>query len=253
MQDAINDCRIRPTHRAMDGHIAPIDDPIWKKWSLPAVEPDAGWERDPTEGNNDLVQIIRARQASCLTTFAANEARARGLWCDDGPPKKALDTMLPALFERALMPKADSLRPDEILAFAALAMTVSDRLLIAKIGPVANAILVQDSTGFDLSGFTHAIDNYGIRHAMKQHGSVAREQARGQVAVVFDDFGLIPSITLEPDSVFHDGKNRIGRDVIVFTKIISGVGYWYAAEIRAGKRVVATDSLRKKEGPWKAP
>jgi hypothetical protein len=145
------------------------------------------------------------------------------------------------------------LKPDEILAFAALAMTISDRLLLARIGPVANAILVQDSTGFDLSGFTHAIDNYGIRHTMKQHGSAAREQARGQVAVVLDDFGLIPSITLEPDSVFHDGKNRIGRDVIVFTKTISGVGYWYAAEIRAGKRVVATDSLRKKEGPWKAP
>jgi SPP1 gp7 family putative phage head morphogenesis protein len=89
MWDAINDSRTRPTHRAMDGHIAPIDAPIWKRWNAPAgfscrctrislteaqararghpkadpgVEPDKGWEGDPTEGNEDLVRIIRARR-----------------------------------------------------------------------------------------------------------------------------------------------------------------------------------------------
>lgn len=36
MWDAINDSRTRPSHRAMDNHIAPMDDPIWKKWSPPA-------------------------------------------------------------------------------------------------------------------------------------------------------------------------------------------------------------------------
>jgi SPP1 gp7 family putative phage head morphogenesis protein len=34
--DAINDSRTRPDHAAMDGHIAPIDDPIWQRWSAPA-------------------------------------------------------------------------------------------------------------------------------------------------------------------------------------------------------------------------
>ena len=110
MWDAINDSRTRPAHAAMDNHIAPIDDPIWKRWTPPAghncrctrislteaqakvrghpkaapgVEPDKGWEGDPTEGNEDLVRVIQARQDSCLTTFAAKTVRARGLWCDD--------------------------------------------------------------------------------------------------------------------------------------------------------------------------
>lgn len=48
----------------------------------PAVEPDAGWAGDPTEGNEDLVRVIQARQASCATTFAAKQVRARGVWCD---------------------------------------------------------------------------------------------------------------------------------------------------------------------------
>lgn len=112
MWDAINDSRTRPAHRAMDGHIAPVDDPIWKRWTppaghrcrcsrtalseaqarargypkgAPAVEPDAGWEGDPTEGNEDLVRVIRARREACLTTFAAKRARTRGVWCDEGP------------------------------------------------------------------------------------------------------------------------------------------------------------------------
>lgn len=36
MWDAINDGRTRPTHAAMDNYIAPIDDPIWQRWSPPA-------------------------------------------------------------------------------------------------------------------------------------------------------------------------------------------------------------------------
>lgn len=36
MWDAINDTRTRPAHAAMDGYIAPIDDPIWQRWSPPA-------------------------------------------------------------------------------------------------------------------------------------------------------------------------------------------------------------------------
>jgi hypothetical protein len=47
-------------------------------------EPDAGWDGDPTEGNEDLLRVIRARQAACLTTFAAKGGKARGLSCDDG-------------------------------------------------------------------------------------------------------------------------------------------------------------------------
>jgi SPP1 gp7 family putative phage head morphogenesis protein len=36
MWSAINDSRVRPSHLAMDGHIAPIDDPIWEVWHPPA-------------------------------------------------------------------------------------------------------------------------------------------------------------------------------------------------------------------------
>lgn len=35
MYSAINDSRTRPTHAAMDGYIAPVDDPVWDNWYAP--------------------------------------------------------------------------------------------------------------------------------------------------------------------------------------------------------------------------
>lgn len=79
MYDAINDSRTREAHRAMDGFIAPVGHPVWKRWTppnghncrcgvvslserqakargytgrvkLPAgAEPDEGWSYDPTD------------------------------------------------------------------------------------------------------------------------------------------------------------------------------------------------------------
>jgi SPP1 gp7 family putative phage head morphogenesis protein len=130
MWDAINDSRTRPAHAAMDGFIAPVGDGIWKRWSPPAghncrctrialtesqarargypkadpnVAPDKGWEGDPTEGNEDLVRVIKARQASCLTTFAAKR-RSRGLHCEDGPARDRLLQMATALDHDGPMP-----------------------------------------------------------------------------------------------------------------------------------------------------
>ncbi|MBB1161473.1 PBECR3 domain-containing polyvalent protein [Aquariibacter albus] len=138
----------------------------------------------------------------------------------------------------------------DIRAFAVEAMKVADRRTEIKLGKVINAELIQRKTGFDLSGFERMLDNYGVRHTMKQHGSPSKEATRGQIAVTLEDFGLIPLITAEPDDVFADGKNKIGRDVIVFTKVIDGIGYRHVEEIRGKNKLVATDSMRKKKGAW---
>lgn len=140
--------------------------------------------------------------------------------------------------------------PRDIASFAADAVKAADRLVTLPLGRVTNAAAIKAATGFDLAGFERILDNYGIRHTMKQHGTPAAEAARGQIAVSLDDFGLIPLITSAPDTVSHDGKNKIGRDVLVFTKLIDGIGYRHVEEIRGKKKLVATDSMRKKKGPW---
>lgn len=138
----------------------------------------------------------------------------------------------------------------DIVAFAEAAAAVADRLVTLRIGPVNNAQRIMESTGLDLTGFDRMLDNYGIRHTLKQHGSSTREAARGQIAVALIDFGLIDLITSEPDAVFHGGRNKIGREVLVFTKLIDGIGYRHVEEVRSHRKLVATDSLRKKKGAW---
>lgn len=173
MWDAINDGRSRESHAAMDGHIAPVEDPIWQRWHplaghncrcsrisltqaqaerrglgkpAPHAQPDAGWEGDPTEGNEDLLRIVKARQDSCLTTFAAGKARARGLWCDEGAPRALIDDGM-----RAMLPGGDNrfmspLRapwPDDaadvLICAAEPAVKGHPNYAAAKLGSVADA------------------------------------------------------------------------------------------------------------------
>ncbi len=90
MYDAVNDRRTRPAHAAMDGHVAPIDDPIWQSWyppnghrcrcrviSLtekealargvpprpPDAAPDSGWDYAPCEEPNRGIQQAIDRRA----------------------------------------------------------------------------------------------------------------------------------------------------------------------------------------------
>lgn len=128
-------------------------------------------------------------------------------------------------------------------------MQVADRKIEAVIGTV-DAATMRNKTGFDLAGHVHVVDNYAVRHTMRKHGNPDREAMRGQIAVTLKDFNQVGKITSAPDHVFRDGKNGTGRDVIVFAKVINGIGYRYVGEIRPGRKQVAMDSMRKKKGAW---
>lgn len=97
MWDAINDGRTRPAHKAMDNFIAPIDDPIWRKWSAPAgfrcrcstltlteaqavqrgykvgnqppigSEPDKGWDYDKLTGQDAALKRITSEKLGRTT------------------------------------------------------------------------------------------------------------------------------------------------------------------------------------------
>ena len=131
-------------------------------------------------------------------------------------------------------------------------MHIADRRTILELGKVANASLILEKTGLNVAGFTRVLDNYGVRHTIKQHGNAAKESRRGQIAVTLGDFEKIVLITSQPDNIFADGKNKIGRDVLVFVKVIDGIGYRHVEEIRGKHKLVATDSMRKKKGAWSA-
>lgn len=141
---------------------------------------------------------------------------------------------------------------EQIVRFAREALGIADRQMVLSLGRVENATLILEHAGLNVAGFTRILDNYGVRHTLKQHGDPDQEAKRGQIAVTLDDFAKIGQITADPDHVFADGTNKIGRQVIVFMKVIDGIGYRHVEELRGKHKLVATDSLRKKIGAWSA-
>lgn len=113
------------------------------------------------------------------------------------------------------------------------------------LGQVSEAVverLIQESN-IDLTGYVFTVDVYAVKHILKSHGNAQKEEKRGQRAVEADHFDLIYSIVSEPDVVFYDGKNRIGRDVLQFQKRI-GDQYIILKEVRTGRKQLALNGMR---------
>ncbi|CAN5674822.1 hypothetical protein BH09BAC4_BH09BAC4_12500 [soil metagenome] len=113
------------------------------------------------------------------------------------------------------------------------------------LGPVPETIVQRlfIESGINLTGFEFTVDIYAIRHIIKSHGNVQKEDARGQKAITAEDFSLIYEVITEPDVIFFDGKNRIGRDVIQFQKRIDD-RYIILKEVRTGRKQLALNSMR---------
>jgi hypothetical protein len=112
----------------------------------------------------------------------------------------------------------------------------------------AHAQIIQSHTGIDIDRFKHILDEGAVRHTLKRHGNPAEDAKSGQIAITPADFTLIPIIISEFDSVRYGGKNKIGREVIVFQKTI-GDAYFYVAEVRTGRKRLAMQTMYKRKAP----
>lgn len=267
MWSAINDSRVRPAHLAMDGYIAPVDDPIWQVWHPPAgyncrcsqisltekqardrgygkqVRPDV--EPDPGFGGpggllDGLLKAIEKLKAACAAFTFSGTRKEPPVWCmDDGA--LSLEHI-----ERSLLDSTRLAPPTEI-AIAELAVGAAKSAAehaVLRLGPVANAAKIHQATGLALVEFEHVLDNYGIRHALNQHGNAAIEAVRGQRAITPYDFTLVPAIIADADEVIDAGLTSYSSvPVLLFVKRIGSEVYYYAAEVRNGRRQLATLSM----------
>ncbi len=94
---------------------------------------------------------------------------------------------------------------------------------------------IQEKLGFNLTDYQRFLDNSGIKHAFKKHGSPKTEEPRGQIAITPDDFERILEIVQNPDLVEYLGKNRIGNDLILYEKEIENI-LCYVEGIRESKK-----------------
>ena len=118
---------------------------------------------------------------------------------------------------------------------------------VLKLSLITNEVAkrIENKTGFDLFGYTRTIDTSAIRHILKKHGNQEKESQRGQIAVLDSDFNLINAIAL-PENIISFEKNKLGNNCLLYkTKIVET--YFYAEEIRTGKKYLSLNTLYKRK------
>ena len=108
---------------------------------------------------------------------------------------------------------------------------------------------IKEQMGLDLTGYEHFLENFGIKHTLSQHGNKKKEALRGQIAVEITDFEYVKSILEEPDKICTGfGKNKAGRELILYEKNIHEV-FYYIEEIRTKNKELITQTLYKRKSP----
>jgi hypothetical protein len=87
------------------------------------------------------------------------------------------------------------------------------------------------------------IDAYAIKHILKNHSDKVKENLRGQNIITEEDLELLPEVLINPDLVFYDGKNNIGKDTFQFQKQI-GDKYIVIKEVRSKNKHLALNTMR---------
>ena len=118
-----------------------------------------------------------------------------------------------------------------------------NKVLILGEVPSEMAELLSEQSGISIEHYKFSIDVYAIKHILKNHGFSEIEIPKGQVAITDKDFKLIQDVLENPDLVFYDGKNKLGKDVFQFQKMI-GDKYIVIKEVRTGKKQLALNSMR---------
>lgn len=120
---------------------------------------------------------------------------------------------------------------------------------IALVGKVSQK-LENDAhkAGYDITGYEHTIDSYGIKHALKKHSNSNTEEARGQIPIIDEDILKIPEITTNYDKVTFGNKDKIGNNLIIYSKTMPDGLTYYVEEIRTGRRHLNTKTMYKLKG-----
>ena len=83
--------------------------------------------------------------------------------------------------------------------------------------PADLASRIRSDTGVNVENFNLSLGSYEVRKILKDHGNAAKEAARGQRAIVADDFGHITDVVLNPTEITLSNQDYMGKPAIIFS------------------------------------
>ncbi|TAE00119.1 MAG: hypothetical protein EAZ97_06875 [Bacteroidetes bacterium] len=120
------------------------------------------------------------------------------------------------------------------------------KLILGKLTET-EVLELESQLGIDLSGYQRILDNFGIKHSLKEHGDAKKEELRGQIGITNEDFEKILEIVSDPDEIETGEKSRLGKDLIKYSKVIENALFFYVEEIRTGKKELALQTIYKRK------
>jgi hypothetical protein len=138
---------------------------------------------------------------------------------------------------------------DDITTFAARSVYATNTHEKLMLGMVSNAVQIEQATGLNVENYVHILDNFGLKHGFKNHGNESYEAPRGQRAVVASDLLRVPETLAHPDRITFDGFSKHSRQpVIGFEKDLGSETFVYKAEVRKGRKEIATQTFYVRRG-----
>jgi len=185
-----------------------------------AEEPEAADPEQTSPDDPDAVPIMNRRAVWLILNDGGNPNHDEGGKFASGPD-------LAAFHDKSLGPGGQD---HQVVAYRAVDAAEAER--------------VKAETGIDVSGHTHAVDNYALRHIHSEHGNPAREMPRGQVAVTREDIAALPETISKADTIEHAGRTGIGREGIRYTRKSAGTTV-VVEEVRTKRKQLVPVSIVK--------
>jgi hypothetical protein len=105
---------------------------------------------------------------------------------------------------------------------------------------------IESITGINVTGYKHTIDKSEINHAINRHSNEKIEKSRGQIPITNEDFLFLPEIIQNPDNISGIGKDKLGRETIIFEKLVETSNIITYEAVLTGKKELAFQTLFKK-------
>ena len=130
---------------------------------------------------------------------------------------------------------------NEIVNLAKSEFTPYKKQAVDIFGAQPKTIETAKTINMDVNGYTHQVDNYGLRHALNKHST-------DEIPLTMEDIRRIPDILSNPDEIIPAGLNRQGKETILYKKVVNGRTL-YVEEIRTGQKTLSFDTMYNQKTP----
>jgi len=261
------DEKVRHAHRAWDNLTLPVDHPFWKThfppngWrcrcrvvSMSQREYDAGLSPNGQTLNKTAPEIKMRDWTNKRTGEVSRvpEGIDPGFAYNPGLAAARQSNMAQVAAAKLAQVTPDlaaAYRQASMIDYARAARDADGLARHLIVGAVESAQRIERATGFDLAGYNQILDASKVKHIFDGHGDDLTESRRAQRAVTVYDIALIPALVNNYDDVSVSGsKTKGGLDALIFVKRFGREVFYYAAEIRKGKKHLAPATLYIKIG-----